>query len=77
MSKALVNQAVVAIGGSWRIGATIAGVLIRAVECVVSWNRRVRDRRLLARCDKRMLRDMGIDAAAVDNESTVSFWRVR
>jgi uncharacterized protein YjiS (DUF1127 family) len=70
-------QAVVAIGSRRKIGAAIAGVLIRAVQCVASRNKRVRDRRLLARYDERMLRDIGIDAAAVDNESTVSFWRLR
>jgi uncharacterized protein YjiS (DUF1127 family) len=55
----------------------IAGALRRAVEAVLSRRRRVRDRRLLARCDARTLRDIGIDPAAVDTESTVSFWRVR
>jgi uncharacterized protein YjiS (DUF1127 family) len=77
MPKALANQAVTAIGGSCRIGATIAGVVIRMIEWLVSWNRSIRDRRLLARCDERMLRDIGIDAGAVDNESTLSFWRGR
>jgi uncharacterized protein YjiS (DUF1127 family) len=77
MSKALVIQAAAAIGSSRRLGRTVAGLLIRGGEYVVSWNRRVRDRRLLARCDERVLRDIGIDAATVDSESTVSFWRVR
>ncbi len=77
MPKALVNQAVLAIGGRRRFGVAIAGVLLRVTARLASWNRSIRDRRLLARCDQRMLRDIGIDAGAVDNESTASFWRVR
>ncbi|HUN45147.1 MAG TPA: EamA family transporter [Stellaceae bacterium] len=34
-------------------------------------------RRPLARLDDRALRDLGLDRAAVDDESTASFWRLR
>jgi uncharacterized protein YjiS (DUF1127 family) len=42
-----------------------------------SWCRRANDRRLIASLDDRALRDIGIDRALVDDESTVSFWRRR
>jgi uncharacterized protein YjiS (DUF1127 family) len=41
------------------------------------WGAGFRDRRLLARLDDRMLRDLGIDRALVDDDSTASFWRLR
>jgi uncharacterized protein YjiS (DUF1127 family) len=51
-------------------------VLARLIDRVISWNRRARDRRQLASLDDRALRDMNIDRATVENESTMSFWRV-
>ena len=51
--------------------------LIRLVEGVISWDQCRRDRRLLASLDERMLRDIGIDRAAVEDDSTTSFWRSR
>jgi uncharacterized protein YjiS (DUF1127 family) len=38
---------------------------------------RAHDRRLLASLDDRTLRDIGLDRASVDRESTTSFWRLR
>jgi drug/metabolite transporter (DMT)-like permease len=35
------------------------------------------DGRYLANLDDRMLRDIGIDRAVIDDDSTVSFWRLR
>ena len=77
MCKSLVIRTVVAIGGGRRIAPTVAGLVIHAVEYVIAWNRGLRDRRLLAWCDERTRRDIGIEAAEVDSESTMSFWRVR
>jgi uncharacterized protein YjiS (DUF1127 family) len=52
-------------------------VLVRLVEYVIFWDQRRRDRRTLARLDERMLRDIGIDRATVEDDSTASFWRLR
>ena len=40
------------------------------------WHARARDRRLLASFDERTLRDIGLDRASADRESTTSFWRL-
>jgi uncharacterized protein YjiS (DUF1127 family) len=44
---------------------------------VSAWRARLHDRRLLARLDDCMLRDIGIDRGLVDDDSTASFWRLR
>ena len=48
--------------------------LVRWIE---RWRRRGRDRRTLAGLDDRALRDLGLDRADVETESTQSFWRRR
>jgi len=62
-------------GCIFRFRARLGAALAR--ERVIAWHERVRSRRLLASYDDRMLRDIGIDRAAVENESTASFWRYR
>jgi uncharacterized protein YjiS (DUF1127 family) len=47
------------------------------VAWVSAWRKRRRDRRLLASLDDRSLHDIGIGRAKVEDESTVSFWRLR
>src|SRR5690242_17805303 len=42
---------------------------------VERWQVRARDRRLLSSLDDHALRDLGLDRADVDTESTHSFWR--
>jgi uncharacterized protein YjiS (DUF1127 family) len=64
-------------GRTARFRAVLGGVLVRLVEGIVSWDERVRDRRRLASLDDRTLRDIGIDRAAVENDSTTGFWRLR
>jgi uncharacterized protein YjiS (DUF1127 family) len=54
-----------------------ARLLARWVARVRAWRKRRRDRRLLASLDDRSLHDIGIDRATVEDESTVSFWRLR
>ena len=51
--------------------------LVRLVEHAISWDRRRRDRRLLASLNDRMRRDIGIDRAAAESGSPMSFWRLR
>jgi uncharacterized protein YjiS (DUF1127 family) len=41
------------------------------------WSARRSDQRLLASLDHRALRDIGIDRALIDDESTATFWRRR
>lgn len=38
------------------------------------WKRRMDDRRLLARMDERMLKDMGISSVDASNEADKPFW---
>jgi uncharacterized protein YjiS (DUF1127 family) len=57
--------------------AILGRALAQLVERVAAWERRRRNRRLLASFDDRMLRDVGIDRSAAECDSTVSFWRLR
>ncbi len=61
--------------GAGGFRAVLRAARARWVERIVSWRRRARDRRLLARRDDRLLRDIGLDRGAVEDESTTSFWR--
>jgi uncharacterized protein YjiS (DUF1127 family) len=65
------------VGRIARFGNRPARLLVRWVARVSGWRKRRRDLRLLARLDDRSLRDIGIDRATVERESTVSFWRTR
>jgi uncharacterized protein YjiS (DUF1127 family) len=60
-----------------RFRAILIVALVRLVEYVSARYACGRDRRLLARHDDRTLRDMGIDRATVEDESSASFWRLR
>jgi uncharacterized protein YjiS (DUF1127 family) len=60
-----------------RLRVSLARGLVRLAGRVIAWHRRRRDWRRLARLDDRSLRDIGIERAAVEDESTVSFWRLR
>lgn len=60
-----------------RFRAILRRTLVRLVEHVLSWDQRRRDRRLLASLDDGNLRDIGIDRATAESDSTTSFWRLR
>jgi uncharacterized protein YjiS (DUF1127 family) len=60
-----------------RFSALVGRLLDRLTEGVITWRERVRDRRRLAALDDRMLRDIGVDRGAVQQDSTASFWRLR
>ena len=62
---------------AFRVGAILRAALSRLVESVSAWRARARGRRLLASFDDRMLRDIGIDRARVERESSSSFWHCR
>jgi uncharacterized protein YjiS (DUF1127 family) len=51
--------------------------MVRCVAWVRAWRKGRRDRQLLTSLDDNGLRDIGIDRAKVENESTVPFWRLR
>jgi uncharacterized protein YjiS (DUF1127 family) len=49
--------------------------LLRAVETVLAWHDRSRQRRALRELSDHMLRDIGMDRAAALAEATKPFWR--
>jgi uncharacterized protein YjiS (DUF1127 family) len=51
-------------------------LLFRWAAWFSTWRKRRRDRQLLASLDDRSLGDIGIDRAKVEDDSTVSFWRL-
>jgi uncharacterized protein YjiS (DUF1127 family) len=52
------------------------GIVSRAVETVLSWLARVREREELAALDDRMLHDIGLTRADVYGEYRKLFWRI-
>ena len=52
-------------------------IFARLIKHIFWLHQGYRNRQLLASLDERMLRDIGIDRAAVGSDSTVSFWRLR
>jgi uncharacterized protein YjiS (DUF1127 family) len=59
----------------WRISLT--RLLVPWPTWIAAWRKGRSDGELLARLDDRSLRDIGIDRAKVEDESSVSFWRLR
>lgn len=51
------------------------GLLARMVDVLYIWERRARERTMLAGTDERMLSDMGINAAERDRECKKPFWK--
>jgi uncharacterized protein YjiS (DUF1127 family) len=45
------------------------------VDGLLAWQERAESRRLLARLDDRLLRDMGVSRADVERECGKPFWR--
>ena len=58
-------RAVFGLGLSWLL------------ESVVLWNRRSRDRQLLAELSEFKLRDIGIDSTTAERDISMSYWRLR
>lgn len=56
--------------------ARSTGVLGGALDLVLLWLARRRDREILAGLDDRMLRDIGITRADIEHESSKPFWRI-
>jgi uncharacterized protein YjiS (DUF1127 family) len=58
-----------------RVG-NLAMRLLRAVDLLLTWRERARQRRQLRSLNDRMLRDIGIARADVLAESSKPFWRL-
>jgi uncharacterized protein YjiS (DUF1127 family) len=53
----------------------LAGRIGRAVDLVLSWHERARQRRQLRSLDDYMLHDIGLSRADVEGEACKPFWR--
>ncbi len=51
------------------------GLVARAVDLLLIWSDRMRQRRHLAELDDRLLQDIGISRADVESEISRPFWR--
>ena len=64
-------------GRAARFFTVLAGVPARLAEAVALWRQSARDQDSLANLDDRALRDIGLDRASVEQESSMWFWRLR
>ena len=64
-------------GRATRVFIMLAGVPVRLGEAVALWRQSSRDRYWLANLNDRALRDMGLDRAEVDRESSTWPGRLR
>jgi len=62
--------------GTGRLSVRLGGALVRLVARVLGWNRAHRQR-LPAHLGDHALRDIGIDRTMAEDDSTVTFWRLR
>ena len=62
--------------GTGRLSVRLGGALVRLVARVLGWNG-ARRQRLPAHLGDHALRDIGIDRATAEDDSTVTFWRLR
>jgi len=58
-------------------GRQILRVMSRSVDLILLWQDRVSERAHLASLDDRLLRDVGLSRADVENEVSLPFWRTR
>ena len=58
-----------------RCPAAVVRVLAMLLSRAVGWRERERGRRLLARLDDRMLRDVGLSRSEVEREAVKLFWQ--
>ncbi len=52
-----------------------AGWAARVVDTLIGWRERARSRRRLALLDEHLIRDIGVDRAAISGEIDKPFWR--
>lgn len=58
------------------INETLTAAMVRLIDCMVSWQKRAAERHHLSGLDDRLLKDMGLSRADVDQEISKPFWRV-
>ena len=51
------------------------GLVARVVDLMLTWSDRMRQRRHLAELDDRLLQDIGVSRADIENEISRPFWR--
>ena len=51
------------------------GLVSRVVDLMLTWSDRMRQRRHLAELDDRLLQDIGVSRADIENEISRPFWR--
>jgi uncharacterized protein YjiS (DUF1127 family) len=61
---------------AWRRCIGLAAWLRHAVDLLLTWHERARQRRQLRTLSDRMLRDIGLTRADVMAESSKPFWRL-
>lgn len=57
------------------LGRALVGLLLAAVQPLLVWQRRIRDREALQRMPDYILRDIGLDADKVQEEANKPFWQ--
>jgi uncharacterized protein YjiS (DUF1127 family) len=58
------------------MGRTVQmGLVSRVVDLMLTWSDRMRQRRHLAELDDRLLQDIGVSRADIENEISRPFWR--
>ena len=55
----------------------LAGLPGRLAEAVALWRQSARDQDSLVNLNDRALRDIGLDRASIEQESSMCFWRLR
>jgi uncharacterized protein YjiS (DUF1127 family) len=58
-------------------GRQILRVMTRSIDLLLEWQERAGERAHLASLDDRLLRDVGLSRADVENELSLPFWRSR
>ena len=64
-----------ASSGSAVVANAIGSGLTAALDRVLTWQERARDRRALGQLDEHMLHDIGLSPADVDFEVSKPFWK--
>jgi uncharacterized protein YjiS (DUF1127 family) len=75
LSESIRTSRATLAGVSTRSQPWLASKAARAVDLVLAWQERARQRRHLRSLDNHMLRDIGLSRADVEGEAGKPFWR--
>lgn len=64
------------VGTPISVRSVLAIYLTALIDTVVAWQQRISQRHHLSGLDDRLLKDMGLSRADVDNEVSKPFWRL-